>query len=158
MFDCFVVVIVSYFFFGKCFVAFTSAFFHEVFFKSVLREKVYFGGAETITQGIINKEIVQFVWPYGVFCLLGNFAILISRNKFGAYRRIYYVDEGLLFFYIRCVIGNPFYKMSYKGFRNRTVYSVHTHVVAVVSGPAESKLAQVSGSYDKSVCLIGNVH
>ena len=48
--------------------------------------------------------------------------------------------------------------MPYQRFRDRSVHTVHGHMVAVVGRPAESKLAQVACADHHSAHLICDIH
>ena len=48
--------------------------------------------------------------------------------------------------------------MPHKRLGHAGIDAVHAHVVAVVGGPAQCKLAQIAGADDKATILVGVIH
>ena len=111
----------------------------------------------TVTENIIEEEIVKLVRSDQVLRLLGDLSVL-RRQKLRAHRGIEniveYICQGLVAAGIRVVAD----KMTNKRLRNRRVHAVHGHVVSVVGRPAKSQLRHISCSDDHAVRLVRKVH
>ena len=101
---------------------------------------------------------MQLVWPYEVFCLLCNVALLVGWNEFGRNGGIYDVEEGLSGAVIFCALCHPVDQMADKCLRHRGIDAVHRHVVAVVGGPSKCQFAEVACTHDEAVHLVGSIH
>ena len=101
---------------------------------------------------------MQLVRPYQVLGDLLDVAVFVGRNEFGTNRRVHDIEQGFAGRFVGEVFRNPFHEMLDQRFRNRGVQAIHTHVVAVVSSPAERELAKVARTHHKAVHLPGGVH
>lgn len=57
--------------------------------KGLKGEEVNLSRSEAKAQQIVEEEVVKFVWPYEVFCLLHNLSVLVGRDEFGRDRCFY---------------------------------------------------------------------
>ena len=103
---------------------------------------------------------MKFIWSYDILCLLSDFTILISRDKFRANWCIEDILENLwkyckaIFFRL---IRYKLNEVSYKCLWYRSIYSIHRHMISIISSPAKCELRKVACSdYDTAnlVCVV----
>ena len=103
---------------------------------------------------------MDFIRSDDGFRFLCNFTGFLRREQFRADRRIQDIQQAvgqLLLTVSRspvCFIADD---VAHQGFRHTGIDAVHAHVVPVIGGPAQGKLAQVAGSHHqpgKLVCFI----
>ena len=61
-------------------------------------------------------------------------------------------------FFILTGIGEVAYEVAYQGLGDGGVDTVHGHMIAVVGGPAEGELGEITGTDDHTAGLVGDVH
>ena len=66
------------------------------------------------------------------------------------------MGEGLVL--LRLVPGHIGHQTAHQGLGDGGIDTVHAHVVAVVGGPAQGQLREVSGTHHQSAALVGHVH
>ena len=101
---------------------------------------INFRWAEATPQHIIKKEVVEYIWPDEVFCLLCYVALFISGYEFGGNGSINNVSECGTGVCIYSTLCHVLHEIAYKGLRDRNINSIHGHVVSIVCSPAKGKL------------------
>ena len=87
---------------------------------------------------------------------LADLSILPQRQKFRTDHGITDAVQYLLQFRMHLPIGR--YQVFYQGLGDGNIDAVHTHMIAVVGTPAQSRLGQILGAHHQPVFLIGHVH
>ena len=114
-------------------------------------------GTEAATQEIVEEEVVELVGSHEVFGLLLDVAILVGRDQLWRDRRGDDVEErrGTL---VVNGLGNKLYEILDEGLRYRGVDTIHAHVVTIVGSPSQSEFREVTGAYDETAKLVGEIH
>ena len=100
---------------------------------------------------------MKLIRSYQILRLLGDLAIL-RRKKLRAYRSIQDIQKNLLQFLISAGIRIITYQMTYQCLRDRSIYTIHGHVIAIIGCPAKSQLGKVSGSHKNAAFLVCRIH
>ena len=116
-----------------------------------------FVGGESPADEVVEEEVVQLVGTHQILGLLGDFALLVGGQQFGADRRVDHIQQGGAG-RSRFAVGHPAHQMAYEGLGYRSVDAVHRHVVAIVGRPTERQLAQVARADHQTAHLVGVVH
>ena len=119
---------------------------------------VNFGRSKAEAQHVVQIKIVQFIRANQLLGLLGDGAVLSGGQQFGADGRIQNIQQHIAQLLIAAGVGHILHNVTHQRFGHARVDTVHAHMVAVVGGPAEGQLAQVTGADDKAAVFVGVVH
>lgn len=72
--------------------------------------------------------------------------------------RIQYIQRDIRKLFLATGICIIAHQMAHQHLRNRTVDTVHRHMIAVAGRPAKRQLRHIAGTDDKTADLIGKVH
>ena len=111
----------------------------------------------TVTENIVEEEIVKLVRSDQVLRLLGDLSVL-RRQELRAYRCVENVIEDVRKCLVTAGIRVVADQMAHQSLRDRGIHSVHGHVITVVGCPAERQLGHISCSDNHAVCLVREVH
>ncbi len=103
-------------------------------------------------------KIVQLIRANQLLGLLSDGAVLSGGQQLRADRRIQNIHQHITQHRLAAGIGHVLHNVTHQRFGHPGVHTVHAHVVAVVGGPAEGQLAQVSGADHKAAVLVGVIH
>ena len=102
---------------------------------------------------------MQLVGAHQILGLLGDLP-LDGGQEFGGNGGVQditeHMGEGLVL--LRLVPGHIGHQTAHQGLGDGGIDTVHAHVVAVVGGPAQGQLREVSGAHHQSAALVGHVH
>ena len=102
---------------------------------------------------------MQLVGAHQILGLLGDLP-LDGGQEFGGNGGVQditeHMGEGLVL--LRLVPGHIGHQTAHQGLGDGGIDTVHAHVVAVVGGPAQGQLREVSGTHHQSAALVGHVH
>ena len=101
---------------------------------------------------------MQYVRTNKVFSLLHYIAILVSWYEFWRDWCIYDVEQGESACWVNTTISHIGDDIPDEGLRNRDIYTIHGHVVAIVGSPSKSEFRQITCSYHHTVELVAEVH
>ena len=116
------------------------------------------GRTETETEEIIEEEIVQLVWSHEVFGLLADIALFVGWNQFRTDGGFDDIGQYLTGLGIGKSGGKILDEIADKGLGNASVHTIHRHVVAVISGPAQGQFTHVASADNESAHLVGHIH
>ena len=89
---------------------------------------------------MVDEEIVQFVGTHQVFGFLLDGAVLLGWDELRADGGVHDVEQDVACGSVIVMLGFPLHQVSYKGFGDAGIHTIHRHVVAVVGGPSERQL------------------
>ena len=107
---------------------------------------------------MVQKKVVQFVRADQVFGLLYDFALFVGRQQLRTDRGVDDVEQPPPGDFVVGMRGHPAHQVANEGFRNPAIDSVHRHVVAVVSSPAQRQFGKVAGADHQSARAVGQIH
>jgi hypothetical protein len=126
--------------------------------ERVLGDPEDLGGAEAVTDDVIQEEVVELVGSDQHLRLLGDLAVVAGREQFGADRGRHDVLEDGAFGADMAGVGRPADEVLHQGLRHADVHVIHRHVVGVERAPAERGFGKVARADDEAVALVGDVH
>ena len=100
---------------------------------------------------------MERIRTYQFFRFLCNGAVLFRRQQFRADRCVQYIPEDST----QCRLGLGClmrHQIAHQRFRDRGVYSIHTHVIAVIGCPAQRQFGQVACADDNAAGLVRQIH
>ena len=101
---------------------------------------------------------MQLIRTDQLFRLLGNGAVLGGGQQLGADWGVQNVKQHPAQRVAAAGVCYILHDMPHKRLGHAGIDAVHAHVVAVVGGPAQCKLAQIAGADDKATILVGVIH
>ena len=126
--------------------------------KSELCQIINLSRSCTKAQEMIQEEIVQFIRPDKIFCLLLNISVFIRRNQFRADGSINNIKQSSPRLLVYSILSYPFNQIPHQCFRDAGVHAIHRHMVAIIRCPAQCQFRQIARTDDQSVFLVCHIH
>ena len=100
---------------------------------------------------------MKLIRSYQILGLLSDFTIFWWQ-KLRADRSIQDIQKNLFQFLIPAGIRIITYQMTYQCFRDRSIHTIHGHVITIVGCPPQSQLGKISRSHKNSTFLVCRIH
>ena len=88
---------------------------------------------------------------------MGNCPVY-RRQKLRADRRIQYIQQHILQFFVPTSIGIILHQMPYQRFRHSGIDPIHGHMIPIIGRPPKGQFGHIPGSDYQRILLIGNIH
>ena len=86
------------------------------------------------------RTIKRYMWTYIFLCLLSNISIFIWWQKLWTDWCIQDICQSIISIWEDVIFNNRIDHPSNQSLRNTSVYTVHTHLIAIICAPAKCKL------------------
>ena len=106
--------------------------------ERMARQHVDFTRTKTVTKHIEKEEIVQLIRADKVFRLLLDMTIDIGRHQFRTDWRVRNVTQDCGGIPLQPGGGRIVHQTADERLRNTRIDAIHAHVIAIISGPAQS--------------------